>query len=157
VDDILEGKTIFPETYFKGTGEEFSKGEGWQWFAPEGLFFNIKEPLVAGKTYSVTIDGTVYNLTARKPDETSYSDDEVWLAVEGLFSICYFSYDSYWENFNTNFYPEFWTEYGEDGPLMQSVTIGIEASATIKNEYLDMDAIVAAVVDALPSAEGGSF
>jgi hypothetical protein len=142
---LTREQVILPETYFEGTGEEFSIGDGWEWIAVEGLFFNIKEPLVAGKTYSVTIDGTVYNLTAREPDETYLSDDEVELAIEELFEIRYFGYSEYHETFNIYFYPEFWEEWGEDGPLMQSVSIGIEVPATIKNEYLDMGAIVAAV------------
>lgn len=156
VDDILdEGRTIFPVTYFEGTGEEFSTGEGWEWDCGEGLFFNIEEPLVEGKTYSVIVDGVRYTAVAKKHEVFVPS---LALEVSGMFRMYYYLVGMPgFETFNTSIYPYFWTEEGDTGLLMQSVSIGIEASATIKNEYLDMDAIVAAVVDALPSAEGGSY
>lgn len=150
VDDILtEGGEIFPTTHYEGTGEEGSTGDGWEWNGMEGgLWFNIEEPLVKGKTYSVTIDGERYTAVA---EEGMYVDDcqTLDLIVSEKFLIYYFVDEEYVEGFNAVIWPT-WkenedAEWGEDGMLMPSFSFGIEAPTTIKNEYLDMGAIVAAV------------
>ena len=155
VDDILtEGVVIFPTTHYEGTGEEFSRGDGWKWDI-EGLWFNIEEPLVEGKTYSVTVNGKRYTAVA---EDDMYGDYPVLtLRFWEYACIHYFTDEEQEEGFNSVFWPdvlEGFDEWGDDGILMPSFTLGIEAPTIIKNEYLDMGAIVAAVKADFPIYNG---